>query len=205
MKLLSAALLIALSFSVIPEHANAQRFEGLIVNRIEASGHIVQQKLWVRGDSVLIEAQSPLPERAFANFATQELRVYMNKQPQVYALKGFDPEHKKTSLLQVQPGTQTIDGKTAQLYTIEIPTQDRKMMKTSFWLTPDFPANVRSTINRNLLIGNEDAMFRDIAAEIEDMGKAPVMIEVSVNDKESMKTRVVTATEQSIPLDKFAD
>lgn len=206
MKLFSTVALALLAFSGLSASAQAQQFEGLIVNRIEAAGGVVQQKVWVRGDSVVIEAQAPMPDRSFANFSTRELKVYVDKKAQVYPLNGFDPYRKKTNHLQVQPETKKINGKTAQLYTIEIQMKDGKMMKTAFWLTADFPENVRNTIDRNLLIGsNDDVMFREIAAEIFDMGLAPVMISVSVGEKESMSMQVIAASEQKIPLEKFAD
>ena len=204
MKLLSSIALSVLTFAGLVNEASAQRFEGLIVYRIESGPGIIQQKSWVRGDSVVIEAQEPMPERSFANFTSKELKVYQGSASQVLPLKDFDIDRPKTNHLKVQPGTKTINGKVAQLYTIEIPTQDRKMMKTSFWLTPDYPENVRNTIVRNMLIGNEDPMFREIAAEIRDMGKVPIMLSVSVNDKESMSLQIVAATEQSIPDSKFA-
>ncbi len=204
MKLLSSIALSALTLIGVAGEAGAQRFEGLIVYRIESGAGIIQQKSWVRGDSVVIEAQEPMPERSFANFTSKELKVYQGTQSQVLPLRDFEVDRPKTSHLKVQPGTKTINGKIAQLYTIEIPTQDRKMMTASFWLTPDYPENVRNTIARNMLIGNDDPMFREIAAEIRDMGKVPVMLSVSVNDKESMSFQIVAATEQSIPDTKFA-
>jgi hypothetical protein len=204
MKLISSIALSVLVLSGIVGSASAQRFEGLIVYRIESGAGIIQQKSWVRGDSVVIESQEPMPERSFANFASRELTIYQGTQSQVLPLRDFDVDRPKTSHLKVQPERKTIDGKIAQLYTITIPTQDRKMMTTSFWLTADYPESVRNTIVRNMLIGNEDPMFREIVAEILDMGKVPVLLSVTINDKESMSLQVVTATEQSIPDAKFA-
>lgn len=202
MKALSFAILaLGIAFAT---DAQAQRFEGLIVYRIESPAGVIQQKSWVRGDSVVIEAQAPMPERSFANFASQEFKVYQGDASEQMPLRDFDAEYQKTSNLKPQPQRQTINGKTAQLYTVDIPTSDRKMMTTSFWLTADYPASLRQAIVRNLLIGTTaDPMFRDIATEIRDMGMAPVMLTVSINGKENMSMQVVAATEQSIPLEKF--
>jgi hypothetical protein len=202
MKLLPSIAFSLLAFGSIASTASAQRFEGLIVYRIESGAGVITQKSWVHGDSVVIEAQAPMPERSFANFASKEFKV--TGVSEVMPLKDFDPDHKMTAHLVAQPGTKNINGKEAQLYTIEIVMKDTRKMTTSFWLTPDYPKNVRNSIVRNLLIGNDDPMFREIATEIKDMGKAPVALSVSVNDKETMSMEIVTINEQAIPLEKFA-
>jgi hypothetical protein len=143
-----------------------------------------------------------LPDRSFANFASKEFKVIGT--PTVMPLRDFDPDHKKTNHLQAQQETKTINGNSAQLYTIELVMKDGKKMTTSFWLTSDYPENIRNTIVRNMLIGNDDPMFREIATEIRDMGKAPAALSVNVNDKETMSMEIVTINEQSIPLEKFA-
>lgn len=167
---------------------------------------MIQQKSWVKGDSVVIEAESPMPPKSFANFAKQEFAVHKGDKVQVMPLRDFEEVYQKTNNLKPVPEYQTIEGKKAQLYTVEIPTSDRKIMTASFWLTPDMPANVRTALARNLLIGTSaDRMYRDIATEIRDMGKAPIMLSVSLNGQETMSMQVITATEQAIPAEKFAD
>jgi hypothetical protein len=203
MKLLSSFALVVLGLAVVPT-VHAQKFEGLIVYRIESPAGVIQQKSWVRGDSVVIEAEAPMPALSFANFASQEFKVYQGQTPQVMPLKDFEADHEKTKNLQPQPQRQSVDGKTAQLYIVEVPTSDRKTITTSFWLTKEFPTRVGKAITRNLLIGTSgDPIFRDIATEILDLGMAPVKLSVSINGKENMSMQIVAATEQSIPLEKF--
>lgn len=202
MKFLKALVFLVLSVASIS--ANAQRFEGLIVYRIESGAGVIQQKSWVKGDSVVIEAQAPMPPRSFANFATGEYTVYQGEQSQLQKLVDFDPAAPKTNNLQPQPGRKTISNREAQLYTFDVPTSDQKMMTASFWLTSDYPKSIQKAIARNLLIGTaEDKLFRDVAAEIDQMGLAPVSITISLNGKEAMSMQVVAATEQPIPLQKF--
>jgi hypothetical protein len=203
MKLLTTFALLVLGLVSVPT-LHAQKFEGLIVYRIESPAGVIQQKSWVRGDSVVIEAEAPMPALSFANFASQEFKIYQGETPEVMPLKDFEADHEKTNNLKAQPQRQSINGKTAQLYTVEIPTSDRKTITTSFWLTHEFPTRAGRAITRNLLIGTSgDPMFRDIATEILDLGLAPVKLDVSINGKESMSMQVVAATEQSIPLEKF--
>ncbi|HET6512578.1 MAG TPA: hypothetical protein VFH43_10335, partial [Candidatus Kapabacteria bacterium] len=195
MKLLIAVLLLFASFA---GDVNAQQFEGLIVYRIQTADMVIEQKSWVKGDSVVIEAEDPMPRRSFANFANQEFRVFQGQTPQLHPLRDFEPQYEKTSNLKPQPEYQTINGMRTQLYTVDIPTNDRKLMTTSFWLTAELPAVVGKAIARNLLIGTAaDKMYRDIATEIRDMGKAPLMLTVAINGEETMSMQVITATEQS--------
>ena len=203
MRILIAALLV---LSSLVSKVNAQEFEGLIVYRIQTPDMVIEQKSWVKGDSVVIEAEDPMPRRSFANFASKEFRVYQGEAPQLHPLRDFEVGYEKTSNLKAQPEYQTINGMRAQLYTVEIPTNDRKLMTTSFWLTAEYPAVVGRAIARNLLIGTAaDKMYRDIATEIRDMGKAPLMLTVAINGEETMSMQVITATEQSIPLEKFSN
>ena len=202
-KTLFSALLLLIS---LPRDAQSQEFEGLIVYRIQTGeGLVIEQKSWVKGDSVVIEAEAPMPPKSFANFAKQEFVVHKGDKVQVMPLRDFEEAYQKTNNLKPVPEYQTIEGKRAQLYTVEIPTSDRKIMIASFWLTPDFPASVRTALARNLLIGTSaDRMYRDVATEIRDMGKAPIMLSVSLNGQETMSMQVITATEQAIPAEKFA-
>lgn len=203
MRVLIASVLV---FASLTSDVTAQQFEGLIVYRIQTPDMVIEQKSWVKGDSVVIEADAPMPRRSFANFANQEFTVYQGDTPQLHPLKDFEVGYEKTSNLKAQPEYQTINGMRAQLYTVDIPTNDRKLMTTSFWLTADYPAVVGRAIARNLLIGTSaDKMYRDIATEIRDMGKAPLILTVAINGNETMSMQVITATEQSIPLEKFSN
>jgi hypothetical protein len=205
-------VLLAIALFVFPIISQAQglfdgstRFEGLLIYRVEMGPTVIQQKAWVRGDSVMMEAHAPMPVKSIVNFAKEEYRVYQDESNfKAMPVKGFDPKYVKTSNLTAHEEYQTINGRKAQLFTVEMTLASKGTMRTEFWLTKEFSEPVRYGLVRNLLIGSMDPMFRDIAHEIYAMGMAPVALGASINGKKQSSMQLVTATEQTVPDEKFS-
>lgn len=198
---------LAIVLTALPCLAQAQSvFEGLIVYRIEANGKGLLQKSWVRGDSIMIEAEPPMPVKSVVNFATQEYRVYTdaNNFQKYPPVKAFDAKPNPTSHLKELQQFDTIHGIHTQLYQVGITVADKGQVLISFWLTKDLPDATRLALVRNLLIGSTDQAFRDIAHEILALGLAPINLSVSIGGKTQSSMTVVSATEQKIPNEKFA-
>lgn len=199
-------LTLAIVLTALPCLAQTQsRFEGLLVYRLEMNGTGMLQKSWVRGDSIVIEAESPLPKKSIVNFATHEYRVYKDENNfDKFPVKSFDAKPNQTSHLKAVQQFDTINGKAAQLYQVGITVANKGRVTTSFWLTKDYNDATRIALVRNLLIGGTEQAFRDIAQEILALGLAPVALSVAAEGKSQMSMTVVAATEQKVPDEKFS-